>query len=86
MSKNRNLNLTPLSNKEMHEYGYLWDGMVALELRDALTVFKLDLATLYKLYYDDTEGMVDSLSEVYEWGKNNGLFGIELEEWEEIIK
>lgn len=45
--------------KEMNEYGYLWDGMLPLSKEVAEELFGEKNLPVYRLYGDDSEGLID---------------------------
>lgn len=68
---------------QMVEYGYSYNPkneMLPLDTEKAAQLFDLG-AEVYRLYEDDTEGLVDNKAEI---GEHRGLFGIEKAEWEKV--
>lgn len=63
-----------LTINDMFEYGYKWGGMRPLTREEARSAF-LSGRCVYRLYEDDTEGMVDSFEE---FDTHGGMFGVEL--------
>ena len=73
-----------MSISQMEEYGYKFaaeNQMLPLGAEKAAQLLELD-AEVYRLYEDDTEGLVQNPSEITE---HKGLFGIEKAEWEKIL-
>lgn len=68
-----------ISIDEMKEYGYAWGGMLPLREEAASEIGKDH--TIYRLYGDDTEGMVMDMSEIKKHAEKGGIFGIEKETW-----
>lgn len=66
-----------VSVKEMHEYGYTWDGMLPLTKKRALELMDTELL-IYKLHKDGAEGLADNSKEII---GHQGLFGVEKESW-----
>lgn len=71
-----------LGMDEMHNYGYEWDGMLPLTKEKALELMDCGFA-VYRLYGDDTEGMVIEKEEI---DAHDGLFGIEKKSWEQHLR
>lgn len=68
-----------ISVDEMKEYGYAWGGMLPMREEAAAEIGKDH--TIYRLYGDDTEGMVMDMSEIKEHAAQGGIFGIEKATW-----
>ncbi len=68
-----------ISVDEMKEYGYAWGGMLPMREEAAAEIGKDH--TIYRLYGDNTEGMVMDMSEIREHATQGGIFGIEKAEW-----
>lgn len=68
-----------ISVDEMKEYGYAWGGMLPMREEAAAEIGKGH--TIYRLYGDNTEGMVMDMSEIREHAAQGGIFGIEKAEW-----
>ena len=68
-----------ISVDEMKEYGYAWGGMLPIREEAAAEIGKDH--TIYRLYGDNTEGMVMDMSEIREHAAQGGIFGIEKAEW-----
>lgn len=67
-----------MTKQEMHEFGYLWDGMLPLTLEEALNLFKSPIpCQIYALFNDDSEAAMDTLSDIYEYSEYGCIFGIE---------
>ena len=64
---------------EMKEYGYAWGGMLPMREEAAAEVMKS--CTVYRLYGDNTEGMVMDASELKNHAAKGGIFGVEKVEW-----
>ena len=57
----------------MYKYvGYVWPGMIRVTPEEARDIFKND-GPVFRLYSDNSEGMVDELSEIVD----DGEYGIE---------
>lgn len=70
---------TTISIKDMHQYGYIWEGMLPLRKRAAIQFFKEQNKPLYRLYEDNTEGQVESMENLLQHANNGGIFGVEKE-------
>ena len=70
-----------ISIKDMQEYGYVWDGMLPLQQEAAERLFHEDLE-VFRIYEDDSEGVVTDLDDLREHAEKGGLFGVEKEAWQ----
>ncbi len=70
-----------VSQEDMHDAGYTWDGMLPLRKRMAKVLVNLGLPVV-ALKGDDTERKVTTTDEVERGGN---LFGIEKPDWNEFI-
>ena len=68
-----------ISVDEMKEYGYSWGGM--LPMREEAAAKVMQSCTVYRLYGDNTEGMVMDASELKAHAAQGGIFGVEKVEW-----
>lgn len=68
-----------ITEEEMYEYGYLWDGMLPMEKEAALKLFGKFM--IYRLYEDDSDGIVNNTDEIEEHAKVGGIFGVEAGDW-----
>ena len=73
-----------ISVDEMKEYGYAWGGMLPMREEAAAEVMKS--CTVYRLYGDDTEGMVMDASELKAHAAQGGIFGVEKVEWKAALE
>lgn len=64
--------------KEMEEYGYKYDKMYPLTKTQAMDIWKKHNKTVYKLFPDNTEAMVEDPKEIENF---NGIFGIEAKDF-----
>lgn len=64
-----------MTQKEMQDYGYCWEGMIPLSFEDVLHV--TDEHPIYLLYPDDTECLVEHGHDIIEHAERGGIFGIE---------
>lgn len=64
-----------ISVDDMKNYGYYWGGMLPMREEAAAEVMKT--CTVYRLYEDDTEGMVMDVTELKEHAADGGIFGVE---------
>ena len=68
-----------ISVDEMKEYGYAWGGMLPMREEAAAEVMKS--CQIYRLYGDDTEGLVLDAKEIREHAAKGGIFGVEKADW-----
>lgn len=66
-----------LSEQDMFDYGYTWDGMIPLTMDEALYIWDFENRPVYKLYDDGTESLVEHRDEFFNHYCINGIFGIE---------
>lgn len=69
-----------VSQEQMHEYGYTWDGMLPVRIRTARMLYGAGVE-LYRLGKDDTEGKVES----GEFEDTESLYGVEKPAWQAFI-
>ena len=69
-----------VSQEQMHEYGYTWDGMLPVRVRTARVLYGAGVE-LYRLGKDDTEGKVES----GEFEDTDSLYGVEKPAWQAFI-
>ena len=69
-----------VSQEQMHEYGYAWDGMLPVRVRTARVLYGTGVE-LYRLGKDDTEGKVES----GEFEDTESLYGVEKPAWQAFI-
>lgn len=67
--------------EDMNAFGYSYEGMLPLSAEKALEMYDKDLAPVFLLYPDGTEGQALDRSEIEE---HAGMFGIETAEWEKV--
>lgn len=66
---------------DMKAYGYAWGGMLPMRADAAVKVFTAD-CPVYRLYEDNTEGLVETdAAEISAHAANGGIFGIEKPDW-----
>ena len=68
-----------ISIEEMKQYGYKWGGMLPMREEAAAEVMKS--CQIYRLYGDDTEGLVLDAKEIKEHAAKGGIFGVEKADW-----
>ena len=73
-----------ITTDEMKDYGYAWGGMLPMREEAAVEVMKS--CTVYRLYGDDTEGMVMDASELKAHAAQGGIFGVEKVEWKAALE
>ena len=71
-----------VTNKDMHAYGYTWDGMLPLTGAAAKTISKLGV-TVYELTPTDNEYEVKA-TELFD--EKDKLFGVEKPDWNAFIQ
>ena len=69
-----------VSQEQMHEYGYTWDGMLPVRVRTARVLYGTGVE-LYRLGKDDTEGKVES----GDFEDTESLYGVEKPAWQAFI-
>ena len=69
-----------ISIADMKNYGYLFGGMLPL-LQDTAQNLYAENVCIYRLYDDNTEGMVESSEEIEAHALNGGIFGVEKDDW-----
>ena len=69
-----------VSQEQMHEYGYAWDGMLPVRIRTARVLYGAGVE-LYRLGKDDTEGKVEN----GDFEDTDSLYGVEKPAWEAFI-
>ena len=69
-----------LSQEQMHEYGYTWDGMLPVRIRTARALYGTGVE-LYRLGKDDTEGKVEN----GDFEDTESLYGVEKPAWQAFI-
>ena len=67
-----------ISQEQMHEYGYTWNGMVPMGEVGALQRWNSN-HHVYALFNDDTESLVESVEQIRDHSAKGGLFGYEVE-------
>ena len=70
--------------EEMKQYGYKWGGMLPMREEAAAEVMKS--CQIYRLYGDDTEGLVLDAKEVPDHAAKGGIFGVEKSEWKAMLE
>lgn len=68
-----------ISVEDMKQYGYKWGGM--LPMREEAVAEVMKSCQIYRLYGDDTEGLVLDAKEIREHAAKGGIFGVEKTEW-----
>ena len=69
-----------VSQGQMHEYGYTWDGMLPVRVRTARVLYGTGLE-LYRLGKNDTEGKVEN----GDFEDTESLYGVEKPAWQAFI-
>ena len=69
-----------VSQEQMHEYGYTWDGMLPVRIRTARVLYGTGVE-LYRLGKDDTEGKVENGN----FEDTESLYGVEKPAWQAFI-
>ena len=73
-----------ISIEDMKQYGYKWGGMLPMREDAAAEVMKS--CQIYRLYGDDTEGLVLDAKEVPDHAAKGGIFGVEKSEWKAMLE
>ena len=69
-----------VSQGQMHEYGYTWDGMLPVRVRTARVLYGTGVE-LYRLGKNDTEGKVEN----GDFEDTESLYGVEKPAWQAFI-
>ena len=69
-----------VSQEQMHEYGYTWDGMLPVRVRTARVLYGAGVE-LYRLGKNDTEGKVEN----GDFEDTESLYGVEKPAWQAFI-
>ena len=69
-----------VSQEQMHEYGYAWDGMLPVRIRTARVLYGAGVE-LYRLGKDDTEGKIEN----GDFEDTESLYGVEKPAWQAFI-
>lgn len=70
------------TQEAMHEYGYMWEGMLPMKPIVAKGLYDLGVP-VFSLYGDDTESQILSFEDIE---MQDGLFGVEKPDWEKWLK
>ena len=73
-----------ISIEDMKQYGYKWGGMLPMREEAAAEVMKS--CQIYRLYGDDTEGLVLDAKEIKEHAAKGGIFGVEKADWVSVLE
>jgi len=68
-----------LSEVEMNNYGYRWDGMMPLEEEKAYELFEENECSIYLLRSDDSEELATSIEAIEAHIERGGMVGAEKE-------
>lgn len=71
-----------VSMSSMLNFGYSYMGMLPLGKEKAIEFWEEGIP-IYRLYYDETEGMVENLEEIM---NHDGLFGVERTIWDTYLE
>lgn len=84
--KKDNLPDPSISIKDMHEYGYTWEGMLPLKEAAALYLFEKEGMRIFRLYADGTEAAIVNDEDLKNHTQNNGIFGVHKESWDALCE
>ena len=73
-----------ITTDEMKDYGYAWGGMLPMREEAATEVMKT--CSVYRLYGDNTEGLVLDAKEIHDHAAKGGIFGVEKVEWKAALE
>ena len=73
-----------ITTDEMKDYGYAWGGMLPMREEAAAEVMKT--CSVYRLYGDNTEGLVLDAKEIHDHAAKGGIFGVEKVEWKAALE
>ncbi len=71
-----------VSQEDMHDYGYQWDGMLPVRSRTAKRLYALGV-DVYRLYGDDTHSGLDDEDGLI---AHEGLFGVQKPDWNAFLE
>lgn len=69
-----------ITEHEMFEYGYKWEGMLPMRAEMAFNYFELGIE-VYAVYEDNTESLVSEVEEITIHAEKGGLFGVQVDDW-----
>ena len=73
-----------ITTDKMKDYGYAWGGMLPMREEAAAEVMKT--CSVYRLYGDNTEGLVLDAKEIHDHAAKGGIFGVEKVEWKAALE
>lgn len=73
-----------ITTDEMKDYGYAWGGMLPMREEAAAEVMKT--CSVYRLYGDNSEGLVLDAKEIHDHAAKGGIFGVEKVEWKAALE
>ena len=73
-----------ITTDEMKDYGYAWAGMLPLREETAAEIMKT--CSVYRLYSDNTEGLVLDAKEIHDHAAKGGILGVEKVEWKAALE
>lgn len=76
---------TSITEKDMRDYGYSWEGMFPLQQTAAEQLYSQDIE-IFCIYEDGTERAVTEISDLREHAEKGGIFGVEKEAWERFTE
>lgn len=71
---------------DMHEYGYIWNGMLPLNEDMAQWFYKKGTVQIFCLYKNGSESIIESSEQLKKHAENDGIFGIHKEDWETLVE
>lgn len=75
-----------VTQDDMHNYGYSWNGMLPLSYEKAKELWNKGLP-IYHLSRNDSEAAIDELEDIEDWNlTSEDMFGIEWDDWKEYCK
>jgi len=75
-----------ISVDEMKSYGYVWGGMLPMREAAAVKLWDSDVCPVYRLYEDDSEGMIMDADEFRSHSGVGGIFGVEKVDWLRVLE
>lgn len=75
-----------VTQDDMHNYGYSWNGMLPLSYEKAKELWNKSLP-IYHLCSDDSEAAIAEFKDIEDWNlTSEDMFGIEWDAWKEYCK
>lgn len=73
-----------VTNEDMRQYGYEWDGMLPLKKEAAVKLMDEGNIAVFLLYQDGTEAEAENIQQIEVHANAGGIFGVHKKEWEDV--